>query len=249
MNIIAIIPARYQSTRFPGKPLVMIQGKSMIRRVVEQTQKAKGIAKVVVATDDPRIFDHVKSFGGNVILSRENHLNGTSRCLEALEILDSSSDSPIEAVINVQGDEPGIQPEQIEQIVTLLNQPMVEIATLIKKIESEETLFNPNVVKVIFGEDHHALYFSRQAIPFLRGVEKKQWINNHSFYKHIGMYGYKSGILKQIMKLSPGKLEQAESLEQLRWLENGLSIHTQITEYESVGIDTPEDLQKLTNIF
>lgn len=249
MKIIAIIPARYQSTRFPGKPLVMIQGKSMIRRVVEQTQKAKGIAKVVVATDDSRIFDHVKSFGGNVILSKETHLNGTSRCLEALEILESSSDSPIEAVINVQGDEPGIQPEQIEQIVSLLNQPMVEIATLVKKINAQETLFNPNVVKVIFGEDHHALYFSRQAIPFLRGVEKNQWTNNHSFYKHIGMYGYKSGVLKQIMKLAPGKLEQAESLEQLRWLENGLSIHTQVTEYESVGIDTPEDLQKLTNIF
>ncbi|MFA5418697.1 MAG: 3-deoxy-manno-octulosonate cytidylyltransferase, partial [Bacteroidales bacterium] len=188
MKIIAIIPARYQSTRFPGKPLVMIQGKSMIRRVVEQTQKAKGIAKVVVATDDSRIFDHVKSFGGNVILSKETHLNGTSRCLEALEILESSSDSPIEAVINVQGDEPGIQPEQIEQIVSLLNQPMVEIATLVKKINAQETLFNPNVVKVIFGEDHHALYFSRQAIPFLRGVEKNQWTNNHSFYKHIGMY-------------------------------------------------------------
>jgi 3-deoxy-manno-octulosonate cytidylyltransferase (CMP-KDO synthetase) len=249
MNIIAIIPARYQSTRFPGKPLVMIQGKSMIRRVVEQTQKAKGIAKVVVATDDPRIFDHVKGFGGNVVLSRENHLNGTSRCLEALEILDIAEELPIEAVINVQGDEPGIQPEQIEQIVSLLNQPTVSIATLVKKIESEETLFNPNVVKVIIGEDYHAIYFSRQAIPFIRGLKQSEWINNNTYYKHIGIYGYKSEALKQIIKLSPGKLEQAENLEQLRWLENGLSIHTQITEYESVGIDTPEDLQKLTNIF
>ncbi len=248
MNIVAIIPARFQSTRFPGKPLALIHGKSMINRVVEQVHKAHGLSRVVVATDDQRIVKHVRDFGGEVILTGIHHLNGTSRCLETLEIIQDES-LKIDAVINVQGDEPGIHPEQIEQLIHLMHHPEVEIGTLIKKIDSEETLFNPNVVKVVIGDDNHALYFSRQAIPFLRGIDKNQWLTSHTYYKHIGMYGYRSEILKKIMDLPPGKLEQAENLEQLRWLENRISISTQITDYESIGIDTPDDLQKLTNIF
>jgi len=248
MNIVAIIPARFQSTRFPGKPLALIHGKSMINRVVEQVQKAHGLSRVVVATDDQRIVKHVQDFGGEVILTDIHHINGTSRCLETLEILQNAS-LKIDAVINVQGDEPGIHPEQIEQLIHLMHHSEVEIGTLVKKIDSEETLFNPNVVKVVIGDDNHALYFSRQAIPFLRGIDKNQWLTRHTYYKHIGMYGYRSEILQKIMELPPGKLEQAESLEQLRWLENRISINTQITDYESIGIDTPDDLQKLTNIF
>ena len=248
MNIAAIIPARYQSTRFPGKPLVLIQGKSMIRRVVEQVQKAKGISKVVVATDEQRIYDHVKSFGGDVILTGTHHQNGTSRCFEAMDILQNTG-TPIDAVINVQGDEPMIRPEQIEMLANLIRQPHAEVATLIKEISSVEELFNPNVVKVVTSVKNKAIYFSRQAIPFVRGVEKDQWLQQHSYYKHIGIYGYTSNTLKRIMGIKPGMLEQAENLEQLRWLENGLSIFTQTTEFESIGIDTPEDLKKLTNIF
>ncbi len=248
MNIAAIIPARYQSTRFPGKPLALIQGKSMIRRVVEQVQKAKGISRVVVATDEQRIYDHVKSFGGDVILTGTHHQNGTSRCFEAMDILQNTV-TPIDGVINVQGDEPMIRPEQIELLAELIKQPHAEIATLIKKISSEEELFNPNVVKVVTSVNNKAIYFSRQAIPFVRGVEKNKWLNHHTYYKHIGIYGYTSETLKRIMSIKPGILEQVENLEQLRWLENGLSIFTQITEFESIGIDTPEDLKKLTNIF
>lgn len=248
MNIIAIIPARYQSTRFPGKPLALIHGKSMINRVVEQVKKAKGLSRVVVATDDQRIFDHVKGFGGDVILSADNHVNGTSRCLETMEILEDQNNK-IDAVINVQGDEPCIHPEQIEQIVRLMNKTEVNIGTLIKQIDTEEALFNPNVVKVVIGNDNQAIYFSRQAIPYLRGKDKSTWHTQHPYYKHIGIYGYKSETLKRIMGLSPGLLEQAESLEQLRWLENGLTIDTQVTDYESIGIDTPEDLENLLTFF
>ncbi len=248
MNIAVIIPARYESTRFPGKPLALIQGKSMIRRVVEQAHKAKDIYKVVVATDDARIYDHVKGFGGDVILTGTHHLNGTSRCFEAMTILQSTG-QPLDAVINVQGDEPMIQPEQIEKLAQQIMQPKTGIATLIKKITTTEELFSQHVVKVVVSSENKALYFSRQAIPYLRGVEHERWLDHHSFYKHIGIYAYKCDILKQIIGIPAGNLEQAESLEQLRWLENDLTIHTQITEFESIGIDTPEDLKKLTNNF
>jgi 3-deoxy-manno-octulosonate cytidylyltransferase (CMP-KDO synthetase) len=248
MNIIAIIPARYQSTRFPGKPLALIHGKSMIRRVVEQVQKAKGIKKIVVATDDQSIYDHVKGFGGDVILTGMHHQNGTSRCFEAMNILQTTG-LQVDAVINVQGDEPMIHPEQIEALVSLIRQPSAEIATLVKKITSEEELFNPNVVKVVTAADQKAIYFSRQAIPYFRGIEKDQWLLHHTYFKHVGIYGYKCETLKRIMGIKPGILEQAERLEQLRWLENGLAIFTQQTEFESIGVDTPEDLKKLTNIF
>lgn len=248
MNIVVIIPARYQSTRFPGKPLAMIHGKSMIHRVVEQAKKAKGITQVVVATDDQRIYNHVKQFGYNVILTGTHHPNGTSRCFEVTEIL-QNTDIKIDAVINVQGDEPTIKPVQIEQLSRLIQQPKVQIATLIKKIDRQETLFNPNVVKVITGLNNRALYFSRQPIPYQRDSDPKHWLNNHTYYKHIGIYAYKIDALKKIMKLSPGKLEASEQLEQLRWIENDLRIYTGETDFENIGIDTQEDLKNLLTNF
>lgn len=243
MKIIGIIPARYASTRFPGKPLAMIQGKSMINRVYKQALKAKSLSKVVVATDDSRIFDHINNFGGNVVMTAKNHLNGSSRCLEVIE----NSNEQFDAVINIQGDEPYIDPEQINQLAALFKKQNVEIATLVKKVQTEEELFNPNVVKVVFDNNKQALFFSRQAIPFLRGIKMDEWITEHSFYKHIGIYGYRPGILKEIVSLAPAELERVESLEQLRWIENGYSIKLGITTLEGDAVDTPEDLLKLTN--
>lgn len=243
MKIIGIIPARYASTRFPGKPLAMIQGKSMINRVYKQALKAKSLSKVVVATDDSRIFDHINNFGGNVVMTAKNHLNGSSRCLEVIE----NSNEQFDAVINIQGDEPYIDPEQINQLAALFKKQNVEIATLVKKVQTEEELFNPNVVKVVFDNNMQALFFSRQAIPFLRGIKMDEWITEHSFYKHIGIYGYRPGILKEIVSLAPAELERVESLEQLRWIENGYSIKLGITTLEGDAVDTPEDLLKLTN--
>lgn len=243
MKIIGIIPARFASSRFPGKPLVMIHGKTMINRVYEQALKAKSLSKVVVATDDSRIFDHIKSFGGHVVMTAKDHLNGSSRCLEVIE----NSDEEFDAVVNIQGDEPYIDPEQINQLAGLFRHANVDIATLVKKIQSEVELFDPNVVKAVFDKNMQALFFSRQTIPYLRGVELDEWITKHHFFKHIGIYGYRPGILKQIVNLPATEMEQAESLEQLRWLENSFNIKLGITTLEGVAVDTPEDLLKLTN--
>ncbi len=243
MNILGIIPARYASTRFPAKPLVEIGGKSMIRRVYEQAGKARLLSSVVVATDNNEIFDHVKSFGGNVVLTKEEHPSGTDRCFEALE----KTSGKYDFVINIQGDEPFIHPEQIDLLASALNKE-TELATLVKKIEDQETLFNPNTPKVIFNKDKEAIYFSRQTIPFIRGAEPEQWLSKAEFYKHIGIYAYRSDILKEITSLDTGSLEKSESLEQLRWLENGFKIKVEITTYESVGIDVPSDLEKIKDL-
>lgn len=239
MKVVAIIPARFASTRFPGKPLVEIDGKSMIQRVYEQATLSS-VNKVVVATDDQRIFDAVVNFGGEVVLTREDHPNGTCRCEEALAGLNESFD----AVVNVQGDEPFIDPSQINQVVSLL-QNEAPIATLVKAIDSEETLFDTNKPKVVLSEVGQALYFSRQVVPFIRDEPKENWLAVNTFYKHIGIYGYQVEVLKQLVKLQPGKLEDLEKLEQLRWLENGFVIKTAETLLETIGIDTPEDLKKL----
>ncbi len=239
MKVVGIIPARYASTRFPGKPLVEIAGKTMIQRVCEQAAKSN-LDEVIVATDDVRIADCVKGFGGKVIMTDESHPNGTCRCEEALNQLDVAYDS----VVNVQGDEPFIEPEQINQMIDLLKQG-AEIATLVKKIEDEATLNDTNKPKVVIGETGRALYFSRQTIPFLRDVPKSEWLNTTAFYKHIGIYGYQSAVLKKLVLLKPGKLEDLEKLEQLRWLENGFAIMTSETTFETIGIDTPADLEKL----
>jgi 3-deoxy-manno-octulosonate cytidylyltransferase (CMP-KDO synthetase) len=245
MKAIAIIPARFASTRFPGKPLIEIGGKSMIQRVYEQTQKTPGLEAIIVATDDERIAHHVSGFGGKVVMTSPDCPSGTDRCAEALE----KSGLQADIVINVQGDEPFIKPEQISELLDLMKNSRGDIGTLCKKIENEEVLFNPNVVKVVKAQNGKALYFSRQTIPYLRGIEKENWLGSASFFKHIGMYAYRAEILKALTQLPIGNLEKAESLEQLRWLEAGFSLFVAETQYDSIGVDTPEDLKNLKSEF
>ena len=238
MKFIGIIPARYESTRFPGKPLALLNSKPMIQWVYENV--AKILEHVWVATDDDRIFNAVKEFGGNAVKTLPTHQSGTDRCAEAARILAEKID--FDVVINIQGDEPFIQPDQIELLKSCFTDK-TEIATLIKKIETLEELFNPNRPKVVLDNKQNALYFSRSSIPFARGKEEKNWLFATTFWAHIGMYAYKSDVLQKITKLKTGKLELAESLEQLRWLENGFKIKTAVTNHQSIGIDTPEDLK------
>jgi len=240
--ILGIIPARYASTRFPGKPLVIIDGKPMIQRVYEQALKSD-LDAVVVATDDVRIADAVRSFGGNVVMTSENHPSGTDRCAETLTIFEGAW----KAVVNIQGDEPYIQPSQINAVASLLKNG-APIATLVKKIDSIEDLTNINSPKVVLSNTDNALYFSRQPIPFQKGVDISDWLNHGTYYKHIGIYGYQSAVLPQLTQLKQGILEMAESLEQLRWLENGYSIMTAETTENTIAIDTPEDLSRLKNL-
>lgn len=242
MRIVGIIPARYASTRFPGKPLVDIGGKSMIQRVYEQAKKSSALAEVVVATDDSRIEKHVKDFGGAVIMTATEHQSGTDRCFEVVQKLEN----PADVVINIQGDEPFIQPGQIDEIASCFQIPAVQLATLVKKISSTEELFNTNIPKVLLNKNKEAIYFSRQTIPHLRGKKEEEWLKNYTYYKHIGIYAYQSGILGKITALPPSSLELAEGLEQLRWIENGYKIKVEFTDYESVAVDVPEDLKKLT---
>jgi len=244
MKIIGVIPARFASTRFPGKPLIDIFGKSMIRRVYEQASKSAMLSSVVVATDDQRIFDHVTSFGGEVVMTSAHHQSGTSRCHEVVEKL---SHLLPDVVINIQGDEPFIDPQQIDLLANMFSDKKIEIATLVKKIRSSDELFNPNVVKSVKGKDGRALYFSRSPIPFMRGAEQTEWMQKGTFYKHIGIYAYRTEILKEIVQFPPSPLEIAESLEQLRWIENGLAIYTSETDFEGFAVDTPEDLAKIIN--
>jgi len=246
MKVLGVIPSRYASTRFPGKPLADICGKSMVQRVYEQANATEDVEMVVVATDDERIARHVESFGGNVMLTDSNHANGTSRCLEVVEKLEKARHS-FDVVINIQGDEPLIQPEQISQLIALFPNETTDIATLAHPIKDVEELMNPNVVKIVMGAQKQALYFSRQAIPFVRDEKPGNRLGKVNFYKHLGIYAYRTSVLKKIVVLPPGKLEQAEKLEQLRWLENNLVIIVGITDYEGVGVDTPEDITKLIN--
>lgn len=241
MQILGIIPARYSSTRFPGKPLVEIDGKPMIQRVYEQASKAKMLSKVVVATDDERIFNCVKQFG-EVVLTGSHHQSGTDRCAE---VLSKIGEAQIEVVINIQGDEPFIHPEQIDLLANCFQDAETQIATLAKKLIRYEDLFNPNIPKVIINKNNEAIYFSRSVIPYCRGVEEKEWLKKHIYYKHIGIYAYRANVLKTITQLSQSSLELAESLEQLRWIENGYKIKVALTDYESVSIDTPGDLKKI----
>ncbi|WMN06183.1 3-deoxy-manno-octulosonate cytidylyltransferase [Marivirga arenosa] len=239
MDIIGIIPARYASTRFPGKPLADIGGKTMIQRVIEQCKKSEVLKKVIVATDDERIFNHVKELGHDVYMTSADHKNGTERCHEALKLEGGSYDF----VINIQGDEPFIEPEQIKLLASILDRK-TEIATLIKCIDHLDDLQNPNIIKALKADSGLALYFSRSPIPHMRNIPTEDWMKSHQHYKHIGMYAYRVDILARLVTLSPTPLEIAESLEQLRWIENGYRIKTAITPIETIGIDTPEDLEK-----
>ena len=242
--ILAIIPSRWGSTRFPGKPLADIKGKSMIQRVYDRARKAKKLDKIIVATDDDRIKTHVTGFGGEVIMTSTLHPSGTDRCFEALQLLKNSFDH----VINIQGDEPFIDANQIDALAAVLEDQSVELATLVRKVKHEDILTNTNEVKVVLNKNSEALYFSRQAIPFLRDSTGSKWHENHTYYHHIGMYAYRSDILEEITKLPVSSLEKAESLEQLRWLENGYKIKCVETEAQSFSIDTPEDIERVLRI-
>lgn len=239
MKILGVIPARFASTRFPGKPLAEIAGKTMIERVCFQASQA-GLSRVIVATDDARIADHVEQFGGEAVMTSKDHASGTDRCAEALQ----KSNEEYDAVINIQGDEPFIQPAQIRLVATLL-EGGAPIATLIKKIKSREELDNPNTPKVVISADGAAIYFSRHPIPFLKDALLSDMLQLHTFFKHIGIYGYSSQVLKEITKLKSGLLEKAESLEQLRWLEHGYRIMTAETDQETIAVDTLADLDRI----
>ena len=241
MNILGIIPARFSSSRFPGKPLVDIGGKTMIRRVYEQAKKSSKLSEVVVATDDERISDEIKKIGGNVVMTSDKHQSGTDRCAEAVKKVSGNWN----AVINIQGDEPFILPQQIDLLATLFENPEIEIGTLVKKLSDAADLDNSNTMKVVLDIHGNGMYFSRSPIPFIRGVEKSKWLEKNMFYKHIGIYGYRIDVLEKLTSLPQGKLELAESLEQLRWLENGYKIRTAFTELETLSVDAPEDLEKL----
>ncbi len=240
MKVLGIIPARFASTRFPGKPLIDIDGKTMIQRVYEQAIKTTTLTKVVIATDDNRIVDDVIRFGGEYVLTASEHQSGTDRCAEVAKTMPE-----YDVVINIQGDEPYIDPTQIELLSSCFEDADTQIATLIKEINTEEELHNANIPKVVINNRSEAIYFSRHTIPFVRSAEKKDWLNAHKFYKHIGIYGYRRDVLLSLTQLNPSSLELAESLEQLRWLENGLVIKTKVTTLETIAIDTPEDLRKI----
>jgi 3-deoxy-manno-octulosonate cytidylyltransferase (CMP-KDO synthetase) len=243
MNILGIIPARYASTRFPGKPLVDIAGKSMIQRVYEQAKKCPSLTEVMVATDDERIFNHVTDFGGVAVMTSPDHQSGTDRCAEV-----ALQHPQYDVIINIQGDEPYIDPEQITKLAACFTSADVQLATLIKKILTTEELHNPNSPKVLINKQAEAIYFSRSPLPYLRGYEPAEWLNHHIYFKHIGIYGYRKDILQKVTKLPVSSLERAESLEQLRWIENGYRIKVAETELETFAVDVPEDLERLKSI-
>lgn len=246
MNFVGIIPARYGSQRFPGKPLAKIKGKTMIERVYFQT--AKALDNVYVATDDTRIENEVKRFGGKCIMTKDSHKSGTDRIAEAIHIIEANHKEHYDAIINVQGDEPFIHPEQIKELCDCFDDEQTEIATLAKYISDNEEVFNPNLPKLITNHNDEALYFSRSPIPYIRDEEQCRWAEKHSFKKHLGMYGYRTDILKKLTNLPPSSLEKAESLEQNRWLEFGYKIKIRITAYKNYPIDTPGDLKDIEEI-
>lgn len=243
MSILGIIPARYASTRFPGKPLAMIKGKSMLQRVYEQTIKSQVLDEVIVATDDERISEHAKSFGAPVVITRAEHPSGTDRCFEAYQ----NYGKPFEYVINVQGDEPFIHPDQISSLAAICT-GSVEIATQMIKCNDHDVLFDKGEVKIVLNTNKEALYFSRNVIPAIKNKEQKEWHKHFDYYRHVGMYAYRVDILEKITTLKPSSLENAESLEQLRWLEHGYKISCAETTFDSHCVDTPEDIEKVLRL-
>lgn len=238
MKFIGIIPARYASTRFPGKPLAMLGGRTVIQRVYEQATAI--LDEAYVATDDERIFQAVEQFGGRAIMTRSDHKSGTDRIEEAAEKIGTQAD----VIINIQGDEPFIQKSQIETLMHLFDEPSTQIGTLGKRFESIEAAMNPNSPKIVTDKRGFALYFSRSIIPYVRGKEQAEWLQHFPYLKHLGLYAYRREVLQEVTQLPQSPLEIAESLEQLRWLENGYRIRVGLTDAETVGIDTPEDLQR-----
>lgn len=242
LKFAGIIPARYASSRFPGKPVAIIGGKPMVQRVYEQTMKS--IETVYVATDDHRIFDIVLKFGGNAVMTSPDHMSGTDRCAEAVDKIAELTGKRIEVVINIQGDEPFIRPEQIDLLKSCFRKRNVKIATLIRETVPGEDVFNPDQPKVVIDSEGNAIYFSRAAIPYIRDVDNAAWSEKYVFFKHIGIYAYRTETLRQITSLKRSPLEKAENLEQNRWIENGYKIRTAVTDWESIGIDTPDDLKR-----
>ncbi len=238
MKFIGLIPARYASTRFPGKPLALLAGKPVIQHVYEQASKV--LDAVYVATDDERIYNKVEEFGGKAVMTSTEHHSGTDRIEEALQKVGGDFD----VVVNIQGDEPFIQKSQIETLCKCFDDKNTQIATLGKPFESIEAVENPNSPKIVLDNNGYAMYFSRSIIPFIRGIEKSEWLKKHTFLKHLGVYAYRSNVLNEITKLPQSELELAESLEQLRWLQNGYKIRVGLTNAETVGIDTPDDLKR-----
>ncbi|MFA6335664.1 MAG: 3-deoxy-manno-octulosonate cytidylyltransferase [Bacteroidales bacterium] len=243
MKILAIIPSRYGSTRFPGKPLVEIAGKTMIKRVYERS--ASAFEHVYVATDDQRIIEEVTRFGGDVVMTSTSHKSGTDRCFEAMKIIEEREGTQYDVIVNIQGDEPFIATEQLFELVDCFKDKSTTIATLVKKFSASEDIFNPNSPKVVISKDNFALYFSRNAIPFQRIAESNKWILNFPYYKHIGLYAFTRDALTSVSNLKPSLLEMAEQLEQLRWLENGFRIKVAVTQHSSYSIDTPDDIKDL----
>lgn len=243
MSIIGIIPARYASTRFPGKPLIQINGKSMIQRVYEQAAKSKLMTKIIIATDDDRIAEHAKSFGAEVVITKAEHPSGTDRCFEAYQLNGQNFDY----VLNIQGDEPFLDPEQIDSLAQGCAED-VEIATQMIKCTDHDVLFDKGEVKIILNSNKEAIYFSRNVIPFIKGKDEKEWHKHFDYYRHVGMYAYRTDILEKITQLKPSALELAESLEQLRWVEHGYKIKCIETSFESHCIDTPEDIEKVMRL-
>jgi 3-deoxy-manno-octulosonate cytidylyltransferase (CMP-KDO synthetase) len=243
LKYIGIIPARYASSRFPGKALAEINGKTMIRRVYEQASKALDI--VYVATDDDRIFSNVRDFGGKVVMTSDLHKSGTDRCAEAVQLAESETGEKFDVVLNIQGDEPYIEPRQLELLKECFTGSGTQIATLAKIADSEEDILDPNRPKMVMNSKQEALYFSRFPIPYLKGRETSERLGLHIYYLHIGLYGFLKNVLLEITKLPASPLEIAESLEQLRWIENDYRIVVRITTYDSFGVDTPGDLERL----
>lgn len=247
MKILAIIPARYASSRFPGKPLALVNGKPMIQRVYEQASKA--FEYVCVATDDERIYDAVAGFSGKAVMTSEKHNSGTDRCFEALQNYSRESGMTFDIVINVQGDEPYIQPQQLKLLEECFSDTSTDIATLVKRVRDKEEFLNPNAPKVIVDSNCNALYFSRAAIPYPRDKEiTQEYVANTKLYRHIGLYGYRSSVLEKICAMEQSFLEATEKLEQLRWLENGMKIKVAETQFETYAVDTPQDLEAINRM-
>jgi 3-deoxy-manno-octulosonate cytidylyltransferase (CMP-KDO synthetase) len=247
LQFAGIIPARYASSRFPGKPLALIGDRAMIQRVYEQALKSLDL--VFVATDDERIINAVEKFGGKAIMTSAEHSSGTDRCSEAVTKIEARIGFQIDVVVNIQGDEPFIKPEQIDMIRSCFDDKEVDIATLICKDVTTDDLSNPNQIKTVISINGDALYFSRSAVPYLRDIDMNEWISKHVFYKHLGLYGYKKDTLRKLTLLKRSSLEIAESLEQNRWLENGYKIRTAVSDWDSYGIDSPEDIIKVKELF
>ncbi len=246
MKAIAIIPARFGSSRLEGKPLLDILGKPMIQRVYEQTLKA--IPTAYVATDDERIKQTVLEFGGNVVMTSIDHENGTTRCLEAYENISKELGEKFDVIVNVQGDEPMLEPEQLNELIRPFSNDGVRLSTLVSPVQSAQDLFNESEVFVVFDKNKKALYFSRAVIPHVRGIHKTHWLEHHTYYKHVGLYAYSYEALKEFASLESTQLEKVEALEQNRWIENGNAIHVELTHFDTIPVDTIDDLKKVRRL-